>query len=349
MSVRTTPRAGASVAVVGLVAVAALAGTAAPADAAPASAAPASASGTSCPSGTLSVSTLRSGCTTSDGTVRLSDGRTFAIPARGASVVALSVAAAGATEPSEVVVANTGRAGVAVRVGDAWQGAPAAVRQQRSAISAVTGSTGAHTVGTGSAATTGTRAAASTKCTSTANVQTRYRWSSAVRWYYNATGSKGTYAQSALQKAANAWTGKISSCGKTVTSTAGNTFVRTVTQVPDVTATGGCSASSGSSVTGWGALPARTLGVTCVWYDQNGVVKEADQRYSTKYAWSSTASCSGSRYDVQAVATHEWGHLYGLGHVASGTGQVMEKSEGPCALGSRTLGLGDMTGIAAKY
>ncbi|KTR09715.1 hypothetical protein NS184_02410 [Curtobacterium luteum] len=89
--------------------------------------------------------------------------------------------------------------------------------------------------------------------------------------------------------------------------------------------------------------------MTCVWYDQDGVVQEADQRYSTRYAWSSTASCSGNRYDVQAVATHEWGHLYGLGHVATGTGQVMEAAEGPCALGSRTLGLGDMTGIAAKY
>ncbi|WJY01099.1 hypothetical protein [Curtobacterium sp. 458] len=341
MSVRTTPRTaavGASAAVAALIAVAAPAGTAAPADAAPASAAPANASGTSCPSGTLSLSTLRSGCTTSDGTIRLSDGRTFAIPARGVSVVALSVAAPGAAAPPEVVVANTGRAGVAVRVGDAWQGAPTAVRQQQSAASA-----------TGSAATTGTKAPASTKCTSTANKQNDYRWSSTVQWYYNGTGSKGTYAQSALQKAANAWTGKISSCGKTVTSTAANTYVRAAAQAPNVTAKGGCSASSGYSVTGWGALPAGTLGVTCVWYDQDGVVKEADQRYSTKYAWSSTASCSGNRFDVQAVATHEWGHLYGLGHVASGTGQVMEAAEGPCALGSRTLGFGDMTGIAAKY
>lgn len=343
MSVRTTTRTAALAAVAALVAGAALVGTAAPAGAAPASA-----SGTSCPSGTLSVSTLRSGCTTSDGTVRLSDGRTFAIPARGASVVALSVATPGATEPSEVVVANTGRAGVAVRVGDAWQGAPAAVRQQRSAAAVRQQRTAADAV-SGSAATAGTKAAASTKCTSTANAQNRYRWSTAVRWYYNATGSKGSYAQSALQKAANAWTGKISSCGKTVTSTAGNTYVRTATQAPNVTAAGGCSPSSGYSVTGWGALPAGTLGVTCVWYDQDGVVKEADQRYSTRYAWSSTATCSGNRYDVQAVATHEWGHLYGLGHVATGTGQVMEAAEGPCALGSRTLGLGDMTGIAAKY
>lgn len=301
--------------------------------------------GAPCPAGTLSLATIRSGCATSVGVVRVPDGRTFAIPARGESVVALSVAAAGAAELPEVVVANTGRSGVAVRLDDTWQGAPAAVRQQRAAARTVTGSAAT----TSSAATTGTRAAASTKCTSTANVQNRYRWTGTARWYYNATGSKGAYAQSALQKAANAWTGKITACGKTVTSTATNAYVRIAAQAPNVTAAGGCSTSSGYSVTGWGALPTGTLGVTCVWFDQDGVVQEADQRYSTRYTWSSTASCSGNRYDVQAVATHEWGHLYGLGHVALGTGQVMEASEGPCAVGSRTLGLGDMTGIATKY
>lgn len=342
MPVRTTWW---TTAVAVLVAAAALTDPAAPASAAtPHPGAP-------CPAGTLSIATIRSGCTTPDGTVRVPDGRTFAIPASGESVVALSVAAPGASELPEVVVANTGRSGVAVRVDDTWQGAPAAVRQQRAAAGTVAGSVGVtgSVATTGSAATTGAKAAASTKCTSTANVQNRYRWSSTVQWYYNATGSKGTYAQSALQKAANAWTGTITACGKTVTSTARNAYVRIAAQAPNVTAEGGCSTSSGYSVAGWGALPTGTLGVTCVWFDQAGVAKEADQRYSTRYAWSSTASCSGNRYDVQAVATHEWGHLYGLGHVASGTGQVMEPSGGTCALGSRTLGLGDMTGIAAKY
>jgi hypothetical protein len=35
--------------------------------------------------------------------------------------------------------------------------------------------------------------------------------------------------------------------------------------------------------------------------------------------------------------------------VKTGTGQVMEPSGGYCDTGSRTLGLGDMTGIAAIY
>ncbi|MEK6309792.1 MAG: matrixin family metalloprotease [Curtobacterium sp.] len=325
MPVRTTPWTAAATA---LVALAALIVTAAPA------AATTSTSGAACPSGVLSVRTLQSGCTTSGGTVRLSDGRTFAVPARGESVVALSVAVPGAAEAPEVVVTNTGRNGVAVRLGESWEGAPSAVRQQRTSGSATTSAT--------------TTAAASTKCTSTANTRNSYRWSGTVRWYHNATGAP-TSAQAALQRAANAWTGTISSCSRTVTSTAADAYAGTTTQAYNVTIKGGCSANNGSSVVGWGYLPVGTLGVTCVWYDQNGVAKEADQRYNTKYSWSTASTCSGTRYDVQAVGTHEWGHLYGLGHVATGTGQVMEPSMGPCALGSRTLGRGDMVGIAAKY
>lgn len=325
MPVRTTPWTAAAIA---LVAVVTCTVTAVPASAAPPT------PGSACPAGTLSIRSLQSGCTTSGGTVRLADGRTFAVPARGESVVALSVAAPGAEEAPEVVVTNTGRGGVAVRVGESWHGAPTAVREQRAS--------GATTSAT-------TSAAASTKCTSTAYTRNAYRWTSTVRWYHNAAGAPSSAAQTAVQRAASAWTGTVSSCSRTVTSTAANAFAGTTKQAYNVTIAGGCSANNGSSVVGWGYLPVGTLGVTCVWFDQDGVAKEADQRYNTKYAWSTASTCTGTRYDVQAVATHEWGHLYGLGHVATGTGQVMEKSMSPCALGSRTLGRGDMVGIAAIY
>ncbi|GGK95095.1 hypothetical protein JOE58_002488 [Curtobacterium luteum] len=342
MPVRTMPWTSAATAAAALAAALVGAGVV---SASPAVAATSPTAGASCPSGTLSLRTLESGCTTSTGTVRLADGRTFAVPARGESVAALSVAAAGAEELPEVVVTNTGNSGVAVRVGEAWQGSPSAVRQaERSTLG--TADT-AHTADTGAA--TVRPSAASTKCTSKANTQNDYRWSSTVQWYYNPSGTRTTYGDDALRSAADAWTGTITSCGTTVTSSARESFVREATQAPDLTKDGGCATNNGYSVMGWGALPAGTLGVTCVWYDQNGVAREADQRYATRYSWSSTATCSGSRYDMQAVATHEWGHLYGLGHVASGTGQVMEPSGGTCATGSRTLGLGDMTGIAAKY
>lgn len=308
--------------------------TAAPAQAGPAPTGPATAGGR-CGVATLSVETLSTGCTATSGTVVTPDGRAFALPTPGESVMASSSSAPGAPGLPEVVIANTGTDGVAVRLDDTWTGSAPAVEQERSRTRA--------------ASATASAATADTKCTSTANDRTGYRWASTVKWYYNATGQKSTYAEAALRGAADAWTGTISSCGRTVTSTASETYVRRATQAPALTDQGGCTKSNGYSVMGWGKLPKGVLGVTCVWFDGNGVAKEADQRYATGYSWSSTATCSGQRYDTQAVATHEWGHLYGLGHVAAGTGQVMEPSAGPCQLGSRKLGLGDVVGISALY
>lgn len=328
---RNTLTTGAVIAlVVGLTA------TAVPAQAATPSA---SAAGSRCAAGTLSVQTLRTGCTVASGTVVVPDGRTFAVPAPGESVMASSSAVPGAPELAEVVIANTGTGGVAVRIDEVWSGSAPAVRREQARSAAASAAAAAP------AATT----AATTKCTSTANARNGYRWASTVQWYYNKSGQKSSYAEDALRKAANAWTGTISSCDRTVTSSARNSYVRLATQAPGLTDEGGCSKSNGYSVVGWGKLPSGTLGVTCVWYDGNGIAKESDQRYATSYKWSSTATCSGARFDTQAVATHEWGHLYGLGHVKTGTGQVMEPSGGYCDTGSRTLGLGDMTGIAAIY
>lgn len=329
--VRNTLTTGAVIAlVVGLTA------TAAPAQAATPSA---SAAGSRCAAGTLSVQTLRTGCTVASGTVVVPDGRTFAVPAPGESVMASSSATPGAPELAEVVIANTGTGGVAVRIDEAWSGSAPAVRREQARSAAASAAAAAPAAAT----------AATTKCTSTANARNGYRWASTVQWYYNESGQKSSYAKDALRKAANAWTGTISSCDRTVTSSARNSYVRLATQAPGLTDKGACSKSNGYSVVGWGKLPSGTLGVTCVWYDGNGIAKESDQRYATSYKWSSTAACSGARFDTQAVATHEWGHLYGLGHVKTGTGQVMEPSGGYCDTGSRTLGLGDMTGIAAIY
>ncbi|WIE64841.1 matrixin family metalloprotease [Curtobacterium sp. MCLR17_036] len=292
-----------------------------------------------CVDGTLTLRALQSGCTVASGSVALPDGRTFTVPAPGESVAATSSSVPGAAELPEVVVSNTGSSGVAVRIDDVWKGSSAAASAASRAAAAREAT----------APTATTRAAADPKCTNRSYATTGYRWAGSVQWYYNESGQKSTYAKDALRKAANAWTGTIAACGTTVTSTARNGYLRLATQAPGLTDRGGCTSSNGYSVMGWGKLPAGTLGVTCVWYDGSGVAKESDQRYATGYKWSSTAACSGGRFDTQAVATHEWGHVYGLAHVKTGTGQVMQPSGGYCDLGARTLGLGDLTGIAALY
>lgn len=289
----------------------------------------------------ITVAQLASGCAVGSGTVVLGDGRVFAVPAAGMTVTAAPVAAAGATDPGDVSIANKGSAGVAVLVDDVWSGSAAAVRHERAALSQ---RIRAATVARPLAATTAAKATSSS-CTSKAYTALGYRWNSTVKWSYNAANQKLS-GVSAIGAGATAWTGAVKSCGKSIVSGADDAYQGTTTQAMGVTASGGCGASSGTSVVGWGSLPSRVLAVTCVW-SRAGVAVEVDQRYTTGQNWSASAACSGARYDLRGVATHEWGHAYGLGHTAQSTGLVMKPASGQCDTAQRGLGLGDVLGIAA--
>jgi hypothetical protein len=304
-------------------------------------AAPAGAT-TTCSGTTVSTADLATGCTVTSATLVLPDGRTVVIPGAGTTLTVAPVTVAGSADPGDVVVSNTGSAGVAVQTDGSWSGSPVAVTRERAALQRrVLGASVA-----GPQAVSGQATAAS--CGSTAYSLTGHHWNGTVDWRYNPTNAKASNV-SALRAGAAAWTGSITTCGRTVTSSASQQYLGTARQAPALTDQGGCGASNGYSVVGWGALPAGTLGVTCIWSRSGGVAVETDQRYSTRYLWGSVATCSGNRFDFRGVATHEWGHVYGLGHVAQGTGQVMKASASTCETAQRTLGAGDARGIAALY
>lgn len=287
----------------------------------------------------VTLGQLAAGCTPASGTVVVVGGRTMTIPSPGVTVTAAPVAAVGSVDPGDVSVTNTGRTGVAIRLDDTWTGAPAAVRQERAATQR---RSLAATLAQPATA-RGTTVAAS--CGSKAYTALGYRWASVVSWSYNPNNQKVSGA-AAIGAGADAWTGRISSCGKTVTSRADDTYRGVLKRAMGVTAKGGCGSSDGSSVAGWGSLSSGVLAVTCVW-SRSGTATEVDQRYSTGHVWSATTTCSGSRYDLRGVATHEWGHAYGLGHTPQASGLVMKPASAPCDTAQRTLGLGDVLGIAA--
>ena len=64
----------------------------------------------------------------------------------------------------------------------------------------------------------------------------------------------------------------------------------------------------------------------------------------------SPSSCSNA-YILQGVATHEFGHVYGLGHVSqSGHANLtMSTAIYTCDASDETLGLGDMLGLEVHY
>jgi len=307
--------------------------------AAPAEAAP------SCRGDRITVADLTSGCEVSSGTVVLADGRRFAVPAAGTTVSALPVAATGAVDPGDVSITNTGRNGLAVLVDHAWSGAPRAVRQERSAAARRGSAATLH--GTASGAGTTTNANAPSSCSNTTYTKLGYRWTGPVNWSYNPAGQRVSGA-AAINAGADAWTGAITACGRKTTTTASERMIGTTTQSPGVTSAGGCGASSGASVVGWGSLKAGVLAVTCVW-SRSGTAVEVDQRYTMAQQWSATTTCSGARFDLRGVATHEWGHAFGLGHTVQTSGLVMKPASTTCETGQRTLGFGDLRGIDALY
>ncbi len=116
------------------------------------------------------------------------------------------------------------------------------------------------------------------------------------------------------------------------------------------------------NVVGWRRLaPRNVLAATWVWDNGAGVILEADIFFNTGQEWSVNASIQpgattcGSNFDVQAIATHEIGHFFGLGHVSSdgnaGNGDENDATMAPTAakkeLMKQTLTRGDLSGAVA--
>ena len=118
-----------------------------------------------------------------------------------------------------------------------------------------------------------------------------------------------------------------------------------------------CTVGDATSIVNFGNLPETYLAVWCGrWYtDTNpyrffvGDIKINKDDYTWTLAGGAT-TCVGL-FDLQAVMTHEWGHFYGLGHVAESKHPLMTMSRtiAACDNSARSLGLGDMRGLRAYY
>lgn len=97
-----------------------------------------------------------------------------------------------------------------------------------------------------------------------------------------------------------------------------------------------------------------TLAVTCYrYYAIPREVYEADIRFDNANSFTlNPSSCRGNRWDLIGLATHEWGHVFGLGHVPERTHGRLTMSpllDGTCEGRERTLGRGDYFGLYGLY
>ena len=121
---------------------------------------------------------------------------------------------------------------------------------------------------------------------------------------------------------------------------------------------GRCTKSDGQSVVSFGRLSKGTLGITCTIFQiRNGldkVIASDLQINKTSAKWTTNPSARSCRrkYDLKGLVTHERGHTFGLGHVSERYHGALTMSpfvEGYCQTSERSLGRGDVIGLARKY
>ena len=98
------------------------------------------------------------------------------------------------------------------------------------------------------------------------------------------------------------------------------------------------SNSPGATVLGFESHPEedRALAITGFTYDTvTGEIVEADIFFNTIFSWSTAQAGSTGRFDVESIALHELGHLFGLSHSALGETELRSG-------GRRVLGTGSV-------
>lgn len=178
-----------------------------------------------------------------------------------------------------------------------------------------------------------------------------YSWSfgSATTPSYLANRTNGTTLVSDALKRANTniVTGR-NICGRADNVTASFTYLGVTGRAPNISSSATCTGGNGYSSIGFGSLRYPVAAMACAYRIVNGVAAEGDVKLSSGVRWAtSTASCSDA-YVIEALMTHEFGHIYGLRHTISSS-QTMYASVRKCSAAASTLGLGDLRGLERKY
>ena len=199
-----------------------------------------------------------------------------------------------------------------------------------------------------------------TGCKNDSHSSDLYIFPTGVNWYYNPIGEPSTLSLTRIGNGFSTWKSETNRCG---ISPKGNNLVsvyKGTTTSPE--AMGGnpppdqialCASTreiDGLNVIGWGHLPEGVVAATCLTSIPGGV-KESDIRFSTDYNWFTQYAATGcsKAWDLGDIATHEIGHMIGMGHSASGTDQVMNPYAYSCNYVNRKLAKGDLLSLNHFY
>ena len=181
-------------------------------------------------------------------------------------------------------------------------------------------------------------------------------WRSTYLWYFKTRsrpdGMSRTNAVDALRSGAANITRARNNCGLTDGVGARQSYGGRTRAAADIGKNARCLAPDGRNVVSFGNLPSSYVAYTCWWTSGSATVQADVKLNKADHAWTARVrdSCT-RRFSVEAVATHEFGHVFGLKHVSeSSDGRLtMSSVIRPCQNSETTLGLGDIKGLEASY
>jgi hypothetical protein len=197
----------------------------------------------------------------------------------------------------------------------------------------------------------------SVRCGDGAGAWLGMRWQSTFRWTMRAGGMPaylGAFepVRDAVRAAATAVDQGRNSCGLTADLALSQRYTGETTRDAGINADGTCGDRDERNVVAFGRLDGGLLALTCLWWSRGRTV-ESDVRISDVpglFTLDPVAGCSGS-WDLQGTLTHEFGHVFGLGHVSYAEHGELTMSDGlaACSTGFRSLGLGDYQTLRGQY
>jgi Matrixin len=181
------------------------------------------------------------------------------------------------------------------------------------------------------------------------------KWAKSYAWSFQASSTPSMSQSSAattLKSAANHITSGYNSCGLADNIGATNSYLGTTSTGSGISTSAGCTGTDGKNVVSFGTLPNGYLGMTC-WWSMSSTTFEADVKLNKAYYqwYMSKPSVCAATWSVNAAATHEFGHVFGLAHVSETYHPTLTMSTTiwACQGSESTLGLGDVKGLNSLY
>lgn len=183
-----------------------------------------------------------------------------------------------------------------------------------------------------------------------------FKWTTTYKWYFKVSSTPSSISRSDALSALRAAVGNIThadnSCGLSDRVSASASYQGSTSRSANISSGSRCGSRDGVSVVDFGDLASGQTGYTC-WWTRNGKVVEADIRLNkVDYRWivNITSTCL-NRFSVQDVASHEFGHAFGLQHLSESLHPALTMSTyvRTCQNAETTLGWGDVRGLQALY